>query len=328
MRLSILVLALVACSPDSSPPAARPDARSTIPRDPVGTFELTGTFEVPIPRAAAEVIDLLRAATDSPDDPSRYLLDRVVAALPDGAVKTLAQHATPLVAAYLNDRLTEIAPRFVVGIDAIANGFARIAGRFGTIEVLRVAGDGSAVRALVGARFELGSTPREVAFEPFGVADAAARTQVTLERDGQLAIADHVLAVDYSALLRLGLDHAVIPSVDPAATDLAIALRDLIDCAKLGEMMAEHVGAGSPALYRAACTAGMIAAADELYARIAAIGGAPFRLEAAGAATGVDADGDGSMDAIHGGSWIGTFGTTGALDALGPSTFIGARTPD
>src|SRR5262249_19526161 len=176
--------------------------------------------------------------------------------------------------------------------------FGRIAGRFDTVEVLRVAGDGSAVRALVGARFELGSTPREVTFAPFGVADAAARTNVTLERDGELAIADHVLAVDYAALLRLGLDQAVIPSVDPAAGDLAIALRDLIDCAKIGELVAERVGVGSPALYRSACTAGMIAAADEVYARIAAVGSSPVRLEAAGVATGIDADGDGAMDAI------------------------------
>jgi hypothetical protein len=46
--------------------------------------------------------------------------------------------AAPYVAAYLNARLVEIAPRFVAGLDGIAAGVARIATHLGTLETLQI----------------------------------------------------------------------------------------------------------------------------------------------------------------------------------------------
>ena len=59
------------------------------------------------------MITLLTDATDGPDDPSHYLLDQMIATLPDGTIKTIAGDAVPYVAAYLNAQITAVAPNLV-----------------------------------------------------------------------------------------------------------------------------------------------------------------------------------------------------------------------
>src|SRR5262249_19761371 len=160
-------------------------------------------------------------------------VDRMVATLPDGPVKTLAAEAAPYVAAYLNARLVQIAPRFVAGIDAIALGMSRIAGHLGTVELLQIDERGAAIRTITGVRFAIGAAPVVVSFADAGLADLATRVQVAIDAAGRLAIADHTLRFPYGALLRLGLDRVVVPSIEPAARDLASAFAALVDCARI-----------------------------------------------------------------------------------------------
>ncbi len=72
-------------------------------------------------------------------------------------------------------------------------------------------------------------------------------------------------------MLRLGIDAAVVPGVELNATDLAGALRELVNCDMVGELVAGKVGIGSPALYQVACETGMVAAASDIYGKIAAL---------------------------------------------------------
>jgi hypothetical protein len=246
----------------------------------------------------------------------------MVDALPDGTAKTLARAAAPFVAAYLNERLVEVAPRFVGGIDAIVAGLTRIATHVGTTEMLRINTGDMAVRTITGVRFDTGAAPIAVAFADRGLADLAVATHVTLDSAGRLAIAMHSLPLPYGAVLRLGLDRAIIPSVVPSAADLAGALRALVDCTKLGELVADDVGVGSATLYRTACTTGMLALASEIDDQIAAIDATPIVLAATGSADGVDLDGDRTMDAISAGTWTGTLGAEPIV-----ATFAGTRAP-
>jgi hypothetical protein len=131
------------------------------------------------------------------------------------------------------------------------------------------------------------------------------------------------MPLGYGALMRVGFDRAVIPSVDPGASDLATTLGDLLDCQRLGELISDELGIGTVALYRSACTTATIAIANDVYARLASIdAGAPLVLELAGTAQGSDDDHDGGVDELHAGTW------TGTLDAVGPigaATFAGSR---
>jgi hypothetical protein len=320
-----LFASVVGCSsarpgPDATPP-------STVPTSPAGRFTVASTFDLPVPPAAAPVIAALTAATDGPDDPTRFLVDQMIATLPDGTVKTIASRAAPYVAAYLNERLVDIAPRFVTGIAALSSGLARIASHIGTIETLEIDGRGAAIRTITAARFDVGTTPAIVGFADGGLADIVVGTHVALDATGHVTIDDHAHGVPYGALLRLGLDRAVIAGVEPTARDLATALGALVDCTALGALAADRIGLGSAALYRTACRAAMTATASELYARIAAIDDAPVALELTGTADGVDLDGDGAMDELRAGRWSGALSAAASREPIAAASFTGAKLP-
>ena len=291
-----------ACGSHASTPDAAP---STVPTSAVGVFALTSAFDLHVPAAAAPALATLLAATDGPDDPSRYLIDRMIDELPDGSVKTVAMAAAPYVAAYVNARLTDLAPRFVDGIEQLGIGLARIATHLGTVERLEIAADGTAVRTITGVRFEVGNAVTVVPLAVAGMSDLAAGVRVTLDAAGHLGISEHQHALPYGALLRLGLDRAVVPGVEPTAGDLAGALGALLDCDRLGGVIASRVGIGSSTLYGAACRATMTALASEVDAQLAAIDRAPLGIEVAGSAVGFDGNSDGAMDEINDGRWTG-----------------------
>lgn len=322
--ISLAIAGLAACAGPAPEPAPDAPPAPTVPITPAGVFALTSTFDLRLPAAAEPAIAMLTAATDGPDDPTRYVVDRMIEQLPDGTVKTIAAAVAPYVAAYVNARLVEIAPRFVAGLDGIATGVSRIATHLGTLEALQIADDGTGVRTITGARFEVGGAATTVRFGDAGLADLSAGVRATLDATGRLAISEHVHELPYGAIVRLGLDRAVVPSVAPAARDLADALRMLLDCDRLGAAVADYVGLGTAALYGEACRTAMTAIASEIDRRLAAIDDAALGIEVAGIASGHDGDGDGEIDELRAGRWTGALYTGPDRERIDAASFSGA----
>lgn len=298
-----------------------------IPTSIAGRYQLTSTFDFAIPTAAAPVLGELHEATDAADDPTRYLLDRMIATLPDGTTKTLAEQVAPYVAAYLNARLSAFAPRLAAGLDAIAAGTTRLASHLTLIESLQIDERGDATRTLTGVQLAAGSGTTTLAFANNGLPDSSGATHVALDGSGHLAFSGHAHEMRFGSLLRLGLDLAVIPSAVPGTHDLATALGDLLDCAKLGDIVAERVGLGPPSLYETACRAAMTALASEIDAELAAIDRTPLVMQVSGTADAIDLDGDGTMDALRAGRWTGSLGASGSSTPIGAATFMGGKAP-
>jgi hypothetical protein len=281
------------------------------------------------PAAAADVLAELVTATDGPDDPSRYLIDLMIAKLPDGPTRTYATAVAPYVAAYVNQRIATVAPSFADGARGLSLGLARISQRFGTTETFDLdadsgAGDGrvgSLRRTIIGFRFDLhaGHDVADVRFAPNGMADIPAKTRMVLDGD-DLTFDRHTVALQYTQLVRLGFDFAVVPDVVPGTHDLAQALTALVDCDQLGAAVSDWVGLGSPSFYATACRLGLSALATRIYDRIAAIDAASLPLDAGGTAWAIDTDEDGPMDAIARGTWTGNFAGIAII-----SSFEGSR---
>jgi hypothetical protein len=320
--VSLAITALAACG--EAPPASGAAPPSTIPVSPVGVFAVTSTFDLHVPHAAAPALTTLLAAADGPDGPARYLVDRVIASLPEGRVKTLATAAEPYVVADINARLVDLAPRWVDGLDGLAAGLSRIATHLGTVETLRVDDGGTGVRTITGVRFEVGKAVTVVSLAGAGIADLAAGVRVTLDDAGHVGISEHACALPYGAILRLGLDRAVAPSVEPTAGDLAGALGGLLDCDRLGGMIADRVGLGSATLYGTACRATLTAIASEVDAQLAAIDRAPIGIELAGTAVGFDGNGDGTMDELRAGRWSGAVYVGADRELIDAGSFLSA----
>ena len=296
MRIpSLLFITLAACATDVVAPTV-----PELPRDPAGAFAVHGQHDVAA-MPPSLVADLVAAA----DDPGRYLIARMIDELPDGAIKTIARDAAPWIAAYFDDELSVIAPRLRRGLAEAAAELASIAAHFGTTETWLVTHQGAMTRVITGYRFLVGAAPVDVAFADRGLADVIVNTRVVLDATGQLTIGEHAVALSYGRLLRLGLDRAVVPSIEPGATSVAGMLAGLVDCKHLGAIVAEALDLAVPDLFATACTTALAAAASELDARIAQLDSTPLELDVTGSAFAIDADRDGTIDLLDGGVWSG-----------------------
>jgi hypothetical protein len=323
---SLLWCSLAVITGCTGSPAPAPDAAPP-PTSPAGSFEATSAFDLRPPAAAAPVFATLTAASDGPDDPTRFVVDHMIASLPAGTVKDLATAAAPYLAAYLHARLAELAPRLAPGLAALAGGLTRIAGHIETREAWQVDRGGGGVRTITGVQLALNGTTASVRLADHGLADVAVGVRVGLEPAGRVTIAGHVHRWPYGALLRIGLHRVVAPSVEPGARDLASALAGLVDCDRLGAVIASRVGLGGSGLFRAACRAAMTAIASELDARIAAIDDASVAFDVVGSADAVDDDRDGQIDQLRAGRWTGAIVAGADRAALDAGTFTASQAP-
>jgi hypothetical protein len=317
------------------------------PIDPAGHFLVHSTFSlVEAPAAIAPALAILRSATDGPDDPGRFLVDHVVAHVPEGYARLVATTLAPYVAAYVQHRIDAFAPELAPAARELVVGLGRIATRFGTTEELAISrsddprgsherrgddprgaggwhddprgsgGDGAAHarHTLAGVSIDGVRFPLAV----LGVADEASDTRATLSGD-RLEIGAHAVRLPYGVLLRVGLDRVIVPGIVPGASDLASALTTLVDCDRLGELIAGRVLVGAPSLYAGACVVALTRIAASIYDELPGAGNAA-ELTIAGVARAVDLDRDGPMDVIADGTW------TGSLSGvpLASSRFAGA----
>ncbi|CAN5889219.1 hypothetical protein BH11MYX2_BH11MYX2_34910 [soil metagenome] len=315
-------LALAGCSPDDRDGLAADARPSSIPTLLAGDYNMTTAFDLAtLPPPAAALLGTLTDATDTPDDPARYLVDRMVAMMPEGAAKAYASGLAAYVAPYIQIQIDRVAPRFSPGIRTLVRELDQLGRQFTTAEELRIAYDGTVTRTIVG--LTLSST--RVDFAPADRIDATATTRATIDLDATIALEHHRLALPYGEILRLALDRAIIPSVDLNATDLSDVLRDLVNCDELGAIFSDKAGFGSPQLYSTACQVAMLGVASEVYARLHAIDDVPFTIDVAGKALGVDWNGDGTMDELRSGTWTGDAWYANDSGPVGRSVFAGQR---
>lgn len=306
-RLAYLVLSLslVACASADVAPA--PDAAPK-PVTPVGEFDVRTSYVLAAPPPDGDaVLAQLAAATDGPDDPARFLVDKLVARLPPGDMQEVGARLAPYLAAYLETKIDAFAPRLASSLRDMDTRLEEFSRHIETVEELSIAHDGTATRVVNTLRF--GSVAVD-----FGQIDPVV-TNVTLSGD-QLTIGTHALRMPYGSVLRAGFDHAVLPVVVPGAYDLGDALAKLVDCDRLGALVSIWMGIGTPELYAHTCEASLTIVAADVYAKVRALDDEPFVIEVTGVARGVDVNGDGVMDRVEEGRWVGAFGT---------AIFAGAR---
>lgn len=300
-----------------------------VPLSAEGKFAMNETFDLAtnMPGTAGEAVNIFIAATDDPDDPTKYIVEKLVAALPDGSIKTNLQSAIPFVSGYLNDRLLMWAPQLVTKVVKIGNGFGEIAHNFGMTGTLDIAANGQAIHTIDGFHFKVDTTELDFPFADYGIQPVHADgVGVTLSQTGKLTVADHALPLSYGAALRLGIDELIIPMVDPDAVTLSDVLHNSVDCTAVGQYVYDAVGFGSPSTFESACNAGLTAAGNFVYSELSKLDGAALNFHITGVARGVDANKDGAMDAVQTGSWTGTLDYAGTPAPLAPNAkFHGTR---
>ncbi len=299
-----------------------------VPLTPEGTFSVTSRFDLATnaPGTAGQVANYFIQATDEPEDPTKFLVDELIKALPDGSIKNAIQGSAPFVTGYLNDRLLEVAPTFVGKIIQVGDAFGQVTKNFGTVETLEITAQGQAVKTVTGLNFKIDNIEQTFAFADYGMAATKIEgLTVTLAPTGKLTISDHKVGLKYGQVLRLALDQAIIPLIDPSAQNLGDIFESAVNCEAVGQYVFDAVGFGSPGTYESACTAGLSAAAAALYNKLNTMDGSALEFGLAGSARGLDRNGDGKMDDIQTGAWAGTLGYAGTPAPLGDATFFGVK---
>lgn len=306
------------------------DGAQAAPTNAAGTYQLQSKLDLAasVPGTAGVVVNKIIEITDGPDDPTRWILDQAIAAMPSGYLKSALQSVEPFVAGYLNDRLLDLAPDFVPVALQLAQELGQMTKSFGLNERLVVTGAPGAYAselAVIGAHFTVGGAESDHAFADHGLPEAAASAVGVTLAAGKLSIGEHHVALSYGQLLRLGLDAAIVPMLEPSAHSLSELFAAKVNCALIGQAIAAAVGLGGASTYAAACTAGLNRGADFVYGKLAAIDGTALDLGLTGAARAIDKDRDGSLDTLAAGAWTGTVSYGGAPAPLAGATFFGSR---
>lgn len=299
-----------------------------VPATPEGRFKVKSQFDLAtnMPGTAGQVVNYFIQATDDPEDPTKFIVDKLIEALPDGSVKNTARDAAPFITGYLNDRLLEVAPDFVTKVVDVGDAFGQVTKNFGTIEILDIDAAGRTTKTINGLHFKIDNVELEYAFADFGLTEIKLdNLTAALEPSGKLTISEHQIAMQYGALLRLALDQAVIPMIDPASQNLGDVFKSVVNCEAVGRYVYEAVDFGSPSTYESACNAGLNAAAGALYNAMNNLDGQALQLTLAGMARGIDRNGDEKMDDIAGGIYTGATAYAGTPAPLGTNKFFGSK---
>jgi hypothetical protein len=153
---------------------------------------------------------------------------------------------------------------------------------------------------------------------------------VQLDATAKLTIGDHKIPLSYGKVLRIGLDAALIPMVDPYAMNLDQLLEDTIDCVSVSFAVEDAVymdlgfDFGS-AIYEQACHAALQVAANTIYQKISDIDQSALEFDVTGTAKAVDSNHDLKVDMLQLGKWSGTLSYAGTPAPLSTATFTGAR---
>jgi hypothetical protein len=339
--LTALSLALTGCGDnlgddgdtggDGSGSGSGSDEQPEPKLDATGTYRLNSTFDIAtnMPGSAGAFVNGLIAATDDPDDPMSWLLDQMLAQMPNGTLKTILQGAKPLVAGYLNDQLTQLAPDLVGTVLELGHHMGDLTKNFGLSEKLVVAGADQQLLGTItadGLRFTIDGNQLDLAFVDHDVDDVVASGMlIQIENESRMLIGEHTLPLPYNKIVRIGLDAAIIPTLDPSAHSLVDLLDHVVHCQAVGQSIADALDFGSPALWASACTAGLNGAANLVYDQIAA-SDSTLTFHLTGNARVSDSNGDHKLDKLQFGTWAGTLGYDATDTPLvQPATFVGQR---
>lgn len=313
---------------DPSDPDYNPDPQP-VPLTPEGKFSVQSDFDLAqnLPGTAGTIANYFIQATDDPDDPTRFIVQQLVNQLPAGSIKNTLNGAIPFVAGYLNDRLLEVAPNFVSTIVDVGNKFGQVAHHFGTIEVYEITAAGAAVKTVQGLHFKVDNVDLDFNFIDEGMQNIKVEgLTVNLEQSGKLSFSQHKVPMKYGQVLKLALDKAIIPLIDPSASNLGDLLKNVVNCHAVGQYVYEAIDIGSPSTFESACIAGLNAAEPALYNALNQIDTSALEFDIKGVARAIDKNKDGKMDDIATGLWSGELKYAGTPAQL-PETskFFGTK---
>jgi len=330
---------LIGCADSETGPAPGDGSGSDMPppqptpeMDAQGAYRVNSTFDIAtnMPGAAGSFVNGLIEATDDPDDPMSWVVDQMLESMEDGTLKDILQGAKPFVIGYLNDRVTDLAPDLVNTLDQLGDRMAELTKNFGVNEILEINSVDQTYIARStadGVRWTIDGVTKDYSFVDHDIDNVIVDSiLITMDRtQSRLSIGDHDLPLPWGKISHLGLDVAVIPTIDPTATSLADLLDHQVDCAGVGQSISDALGFGGASFWAGVCHGGVELAADKIYDMVIPTD-AMLGMHLVGASRYTDTNADYKIDELTLGNWTGTM-TMDAENApvAQPAKYVGKR---
>ncbi|MBW2277218.1 MAG: hypothetical protein JRF63_06980 [Deltaproteobacteria bacterium] len=320
--------------------ADAPDAKwraalTTVPLDPTGSYNLVSSFDLPAgpPTQDLVCLSILADAIDDPFDPATWLLDEIEFSLlpPFGGLLAVARSGG-FVDAEMNDVLAVESPAFAARMFSANHRASEISHTLGLesrLDIIETLSAGlHAKHTLNGWIFWLDGEPltyTEAELElTLGVTE---ELEVAVEKRRGIRLDRHAFEIPYGDALWFGINRVMAPSVDPYATSLASMMTRSVDCGAVGSALADRVGTGGTTIYELACSAALLARADDIQYGLS---DRDATLIITGDADMIDTDGDRVVERLEDGNWTGLLVfPSDSVDLSGSGQgFAGSRAAD
>jgi hypothetical protein len=309
----------VGCAADG--PGGDDGGGDDTPASPLGSYAVRSEVRIQAPAAVTAIAD---AFLDAGGDPAGWLCDTTAPHVSDAGLRAMVEAGCGgLVRQAIDDRLLQIAPNLAAAFVRLYEDVPPLARAFGTGTELRIEAGGTGFLANLRVR-EIVFGDRVFSLVDFGVGVNVVTDIGITWSAPQLDIAQHDVPIPLGTVARIGLDRIAIPAVEPAAADLAALYARRVDCNGVGTAIFDQLGQGSAAMFAAACTAGLSAAAGAVYQQLDDLDGAVPRFRVTSTAEALDTDRDAAVDRITG-SWTGSVIEQGKPPGSLSATFVATR---
>jgi hypothetical protein len=314
-----------------------------VPLNIVGTYRVESTFDLAtgLPGKVGQVVNTFIDLTDSPNDPTSFLLD--LAGKSDVGLNNTLKLFRPALDVALNSLLKQLTTLSIDGqrislvgkFREFGDGFGEVSRKFGLksqIQIYRDPSDANkylAKHTIDGVFFKIKNRRTDKTLAQLNmnnvVVDGIA---VTLTGESEIAFAEHHLGLNYGQMVLLAVNNILIPLITQnRAMDFGELLVDLIDCYALSSQIADATNI-SEDLWESVCETTLNIVGTLLEAKIAEIGGttgSQFRIS--GTTRPSDSNADGMVDELVGGLWEGRLmlGAEAATLSRPNQTFTGTR---
>ena len=302
-----------------------------------GTYQLESQFDLvsALPGTVGDVVRTVIDITDSPNDPTTFLIDEALSQINDSTVTNAVNALRPGLDVGINEFLKSQLGDVYTSLVEFGNGFGDAAQRFGLKSELAVtkSADGSyaATHTVKGIFFftDAGGGTRKR--QDVDLADAhidyvvASNIPVTRTGDTSITIGDHSLQMSYGKLLVYSVRNVVLRLIDPGASTMTDFLQDTVDCDTLGQKIYDEVKSGSAGIYGSACKTALAIVGNVIEGKLGAVGGTATGFHIHGTVQIKDTDNDRKVDKLQGGQWQGSLDIGTDTASLGQPSFLGSR---
>lgn len=284
-----------------------------------GTFNVTSNFDIQSDFTGsnlADVLNMLNELSDDPEDPGKFVVDRVLEQVDDEALQTVASLFKSALYQQVNLLLFNTAPDLITDIKQLAANLSAIARKFQMRSQIAAKMDQHSNQLMIvdhtlnSLGWTLNGQTAEYSFTQIGMNEPKVenvKMSINVANNHQLTINEHSFKLSYGAFLLVALNNLVIPQLLHGANSVEDLLLANINCTSVGQTINGTVSIGSNSLWAAACEAGMKILGDLVNSKISELGSGDTLLTLKGTAILRDMNHDGYFDDMNQGHWSGSF---------------------